>query len=88
MRRLEDFIGKILLNKITDFNEDEQVRAFASTTRLERSNTLELCIKVARRHYSFTNFSFSFSLFLLLHFDDFNVCLKTVSFSLGFIVYL
>ena len=48
------------------------------------SNTLELCIKVTRRHNSFTNHSFTFSLFLLLHFDDFNVLLQTVSFSLGF----
>ena len=36
-------------------------------------NMLELCVKVTRRHYSFTDSSFSFSLFLLLHFDDFNV---------------
>ena len=48
------------------------------------SNTLELCVKVTRRHYSFTDSSFSFSLFLLLHFDDFNVLLQTVSFSFGF----
>ena len=37
------------------------------------SNTLELCIKVTRRHYSFTDSSFSFVLFLLIQFDDFSV---------------
>ena len=48
------------------------------------SNTLEICVKVPRRHYRITNQSFICSLFSLLHFDDFSVFLQTVSFLLCF----